>query len=61
MERQAVRGLAPNIEHFYVACGPRKARLQHDRSPVQTTVIAREPVPPSLPADDDRGRLQATV
>jgi hypothetical protein len=62
MQQQRVRGLPPNLVHFYVNYGPRSTRSQSERADQQRIVAAREPVPmPSLPADEDRGRLQATV
>ena len=53
MLRQVVKrdSIAPNLEWTYEDHGPRVARSQSERSPVQTTTIARDPVPlPALPA-----------
>jgi hypothetical protein len=64
MERQAVRGLAPNIEHFYVACGPRRVHpsVRGDGQRLLTAIPAHDAAPlRNLPTEDDRGSLAATV
>jgi hypothetical protein len=61
MQQQRVRGLPPNLEHFYVQVGPRSTQLQSERAQAQTVLVASEPVPDRALADEDRGRLKATV
>jgi len=45
----------------YEDCGPRKAKLAHERQPVQTTIIARESVPDPSLAGIDSGPIGATA